>query len=348
MDFPLNISVHNNVGFVGQKNTTDVVLDADKIPQDKLTSWTNEYGYFGRTAFDTPKMIDGMNTQGFSVAMLYLPGTQYPVFDAQDTRPVLGIYDLGSYLLAMAPNVPQALDLVKKHQIVQAAIETESGIYLKDIPAHLVLRDKSGASAVIEFVNGKPVIYEQASNVMTNQPTYDWQLKHAALYDSLKSGGPLPNPTFAKMVLDYDAILKESGGESPFLLGLPGDYTAASRFVKATVLLNNLPEPHSTQEAAFHAQSVLNSVIVPPTSDSFTIWTMIKDLDNQLVYIKELGYFQGGKRFYPMSITNGYTQFDLKAIDFNAVPVEYRDATIQPTPADQVKKILSATEVPGF
>lgn len=348
MDFPLNVSVHNSAGFIGQKNITDPVLDADKIPSQQLTAWTNRYGFFGRTAFNTSKIVDGMNTEGFSIAMLYLPGTEYPVFDPNVKQPALAIYDVGSYLLGNAKNVAEALTLVQQHQIVQSAIEAKSGFFMKDIPIHFVLRDKSGDSAVIEFIHHKTTIYPHAGPVMTNQPTYDWQVKHAKLYSSLTPESPKINPAFSKLVFDYDVIKKASSHGSEYLLGLPGDYTSASRFVRATMLLKNIAPPHSSEEATFHAQSVLNSVIEPPLSDSFTIWTIIKDLDNQLVYIKDLGYFQGGKRFYPMSVTNGYTLFDMKAIDFNSVPDDFVNSTIQPTSPNAIKELVSSNTVPGF
>lgn len=348
MDFPLNVSVHNSAGFIGQKNITDPVLDVDKIPSQQLTSWTNRYGFFGRTAFDTPKIIDGMNTEGFSIAMLYLPGTEYPVFDPKVKLPALAILDLGSYLLGNAKNVAEALNLIEQHQLVQSAIEAKSGFFMKDIPIHFVLRDKSGDSAVIEFIDHQTKIYPHAGPVMTNQPTYDWQMKHANLYASLTPESPKINPTFSKLVFDYDLIKNVSSYGSEYLLGLPGDYTSASRFVRATMLLKNLKTPHSSQEATFHAQSVLDTVIEPPLSDSFTIWTIIKDLDNQLIYIKDLGYFQGGKRFFPMSITNGYTLFDMKAIDFNHIPDDFINATIQPTPKKDIKELVSSKSVPGF
>ena len=121
-------------------------MDADRIPARDLTGWTVKYGYWGRNAFHTPKIVYGMNTAGLSVSALYLAGyTKYPVYNSADKRPVIGMFDLGNYLLSQARNVDEAADLVNSHQIVQFAIEIKPGIFLKNIPAHLIMRDKTGS-----------------------------------------------------------------------------------------------------------------------------------------------------------------------------------------------------------
>jgi len=109
LDFLVNIAFEDKIGFIDQENTTDVVIDADRIPSKQLTSWKNKYGFFGRAAFNGQKIIDGMNTQGLSVSILYLPGSKFPAFNPKDQKPVLAIYDLAPYLLSQAANVNEAL-----------------------------------------------------------------------------------------------------------------------------------------------------------------------------------------------------------------------------------------------
>ena len=80
MDFAINIANEDIFGFIGQKNTTDVVIDADKVPTSQLTSWTNKYGYWARTAFNTPKVDDGMNTHHLP-PLSYLLSAQIAFFN---------------------------------------------------------------------------------------------------------------------------------------------------------------------------------------------------------------------------------------------------------------------------
>lgn len=348
LDFLVNLAFEDKIGFVGDNNTTDVVIDAEKIPTTQLTSWKNKYGYFGRAVFNGAKIIDAMNTEGFSIAILYLPGTQFPAYDPKDQKPVVAIYDLGAYLLSQAKTVSEALKLVRSHQLVQSAVKAQEGIFIKDLPIHYVLRDKTGGSAVIEFVNGQVKIYDKAGDIMTNSPPFDWQLKNANYYDSLIADSKNPNEKFSKTFYDYDEIYKTSTviGEAN-LMGTPGDFTPASRFARARVLLNNLPAPTSHQVALYQASSALDSLAVPALNGAApTLWSSIKDLDESVYYVKNITVYQGNKSLYPFPITSGYTAVDLKSISFNGPGSTYAKLVIQPTPLKDVKKIAAANDVP--
>lgn len=346
-DFLRNLAFKNKMGFVGQENITDVVLDADKIPSDQLVSWKNKYGYLGRAAFDGKKIIDGMNTEGFAVSMLYLPGSQFPVYDPKNHKHVLGTADISDYLLSQANTVSKALELIRSCQIVQSAVEVKPGYFVKDIPIHFVLRDKTGNSAVIEFTDGQVKIFENAGDVLTNAPNFDWQLKHAHYYDSLLATNKGPNPRFEKTIYDYNEIYKSNVhvGETN-LIGTPGDPTPPSRFARAFIYLRNFPMPSSRQEALYQATSLIDALKIPRLEDATpTIWMTIKDLDERIYYIKDIGYFQGDGTFYP-TITNGYTPIDLKVMDFKNVPSEYIDRVTQPTDPKNVKEIVSINDLP--
>lgn len=351
MDFPYNMGNQYMIGYVGQKNETDVVIDATKIPASQLTSWTNKYGFFGRTAFKGGKVVDGMNTAGLSISNLYLPGTEYPTYNSDDHRPVLGIYDITNYLLGIASTVPEAVELLKSHQLVNSAFEVREGYYVKNVPVHISIRDKEGNSAVVEFLKGQVKIYEHAGDVLTNAPSYDWQLKNAAFYDSLKDSNKAPNPEFEKRVYQYDTIYKADFRRSTAnLLGMPGDFSPASRFVRATVLLNNLPTPTSHNVALYDADRIIESMNTPFGAATSTAWVVIKDLDRDVMYFKDYGFYQGknAKEFYAMPITNGYTEVDLHSINFNDIPPDYLYTGIHPVDPSRVKKIMDSSELAVF
>lgn len=67
-----------------------------------------------------------------------------------------------------------------------------------------------------------------------------------------------------------------------------------------------------------------------------------------MVYTYNILYFQGGGKIAPTSLANGYTVIDLSTIDFTHTPIEYAEATIQPTPPERVKKIVLAKDIPEF
>lgn len=347
LDFLVNLAFQEKIGFIGDENTTDVVIDADKIPPSQLATWKTKYGYLGRAAFNGEKIIDGMNTEGLSVAILYLPGTKFPIFDPKNPKPVLAIYDIASFLLSQAKTVPEALDLIRSHQLVQSAVKEKEGIFIKDLPIHFVVRDKTGESAVIEFIDGETKIYEKAGDVLTNAPSFDWQLKNADIYGSLLADNKTPNAKFEKTFPNYEEIYKTSSykGEAN-LLGLPGDFTPPSRFARAQVLLNNFPTPESRPMALSQAMALNDSLGVPVLKGAApTLWSSIKDLDDLVYYVKNIVVFQGDRSLYPMAITSSYTPIDLKAINFKAPGETYMQMKVQATDPQDVKKIISADHI---
>jgi penicillin V acylase-like amidase (Ntn superfamily) len=170
-----------------------------------------------------------------------------------------------------------------------------------------------------------------AGNVLTNAPAYPEQLAYAKKFEAVN-------------VKTDDS-----------LTGMPGGYTSPDRLARGSILTRNMPVPLSTQEALYQADFVISSLTVPylnipgAGSRSNTIWKVLKDLDHQIVYIKNSVYFQGGKKIAPLHVANsGYTIIDLSVVDFKTVPIEYIDDTIQPTPKERVKRIITANDLPEF
>ena len=344
LDFLVNLGFQDKIGFISEDNITDIILDADKIPNKQLTTWKNKYGYFGRAAFNGEKIIDGMNTQGLSVSILYLPGTKFPAYDPKDQKPVLSIYDIASYLLSQARTVSESLELIRSRQLVQSAVKEKEGYFIKDIPIHYAIRDKTGASAVIEFINGTTKIHENAGDILTNAPSLEWQLQNASYYDSLLADNKNPTEKFSKSFHEYEEIYKVSSfkGEAN-LMGTPGDSTPPSRFARARVLLNNFPAPSSKQVALYQASSLIDSLAVPALRGaSPTLWSSIKDLDDGVYYVKNIVVFQGDKSLYSMPITSGYMAIDLKLINFNIPDPTYNQMKVEPTNPKDIKTIVSA------
>ncbi|GMN88792.1 linear amide C-N hydrolase [Francisella sciaenopsi] len=349
MDFPINIAFENGWDYVGVENTTNVVIDADKIPTDQLANWKNKYGYFGRFGFDRT-IADGLNTQGLSFSVLYLDITQYPKYNPKDTRPVLAIYDIGNFLLAMAKDVPEALKLISQHQLVNSALELKPGVFVEDIPLHISLRDSLGNSAVIEFLNGEIYIYENTGNVLTNAPSYNWHLENIKEYQSLLKPFEDSNPTFASKFINYDETVKSSRPEVAQLIGMPGDFSSTSRFVRAYTLSELMLEPKSNREAIYHATSIIANVSVPPYEKSMTLWTTVKDLKNLTVAYKDNAAYQGtgSVGVYAMSVDTGYVTYDLKAMNFIDIPHQVQGRGKKPTPKEDIKKIIEMSKVVGL
>lgn len=153
---------------------------------------------------------------------------------------------------------------------------------------HMVFVDRGGAGIVVEYVGGEVQVHDNVAHALTNAPTYDWHLNNVRNYLNLSTVG-----TSAREIGDVNVTELGQGGG---LLGLPGDYTSPSRFVRATLLRHAVSEPKTAAEAAQAVAHILNNVDIPvgvaqsrgsdgKHSSDYTQWVVVKDLTNNRLMI---------------------------------------------------------------
>jgi choloylglycine hydrolase len=161
--------------------------------------------------------------------MLYLNATDFGPRDVSKPGIQAGLWL--QYLLDNAATVKESLALLEKVQIVM--VETRG----HKANVHLAIEDASGDSAIIEFIDGKPVIHHgREYRIMTNDPAYDEQL----------------------------ALLKQQDFSNPSSdLPLPGNVKPTDRFQRAAYYAAMLPEPKSEREAVAGVLAIARNVSVP-------------------------------------------------------------------------------------
>ena len=163
---------------------------------------------------------------------------------------------------------------------------------MKRIASHYTFVDPSGDGIVLEPVNhGRFKVYTSIG-VMTNSPEYDWQITNLRNYVQLQ-GYNVGNPTLAPTLNNSDVLLKQIGYGSG-LLGLSGDYTSTSRFVRAA-FLSRFIDDFDSQDGINVLFSTYTTVMVPKgvekvtktstDSDSTQYW-FDYDLSERTFYIK--------------------------------------------------------------
>ncbi|HHT9135376.1 MAG TPA: linear amide C-N hydrolase, partial [Candidatus Avalokitesvara rifleensis] len=279
MDEPANTGNTFGLGKAGDKNTSDLtVLNGDQ--NINALTWVTEHNFLGQTWRGNSLVFDGVNDEGLYAAYLYLPKfTEYPKYDPADTRPVLGALDVSNYLLGTANSVSDALERLKKVQVIVNAMPANlpgiDGLFVI-APLHLILRDKKGDSAVVEWVRGKQNIYPNSGPVLTNSPPFDWQILHAQEFDYVTGGS-----TAAK----FDGAELHGTG----FAGIPGDWSPPSRFARAYQAAKHSPKPNSTDDALRTALSVLEAIQVPLwVCQSPSIWKTLVDLNNSIFYFQPM------------------------------------------------------------
>lgn len=251
---------------------TDLWVLPRGVKRNGLTSknpltWTAKYGSL--VAASTEPSVgqgtsDGINEKGLGVNLLWLGSSDYGARDEQ--RPGLSMSLWAQYFLDNYATVEEAVrDLEKAtYQVVTAVIEL--GGVKQTAGFHLSVEDKTGDSAIIEYVGGKVVVHHgRRYAIMTNDPDLDKQL------DNLKQ---------------YEGF----GGDKP----LPGSINPDDRFVRASYYQKTLPKPNDLREAIAGVLSVTRNVSQPfsTTKDpkhpnsSATLWRVVADLTHDTYYFE--------------------------------------------------------------
>lgn len=184
--------------------------------------WNGKYGFVTLTAYGQPYGPDGLNEEGLYVGVYYLPDfAEYAIYDSSKSENSMSVGDLMQWMLSSFKTVDEIIANLKSVIVVNVDNKEFGGAAL---PFHFKIVDPSGNSKIIEIVNkGEVKVYDPYIGVITNSPTYDWHLINQRNYLNLSTS---PNRPISLEGLK----LKPFGGGSG-LIGLPGDFTAPSRFV---------------------------------------------------------------------------------------------------------------------
>src|SRR5690606_3605261 len=137
----------------------------------------------GMNAFGLPSLLDGMNEKGLAGGILYFPGyAHYAPWKDEYRSNTLAPWAVLTWPLtkfATVPEVTAALQDVRIADVKQANMGISR-------PVHYTLHDATGASLVIEPVNGELKVYDNPLGVMTNSPSLDWHLTNLRNYVNLR------------------------------------------------------------------------------------------------------------------------------------------------------------------
>ncbi len=291
-------------------------LVATKAPGDKTgLTWTSKYGFLGVCPLGMNFPFDGLNEAGLSFGYLWLPGyTQYPTVPIQEMKNALDFTDFGTWLLGNFSTIAEVREAIKTvriwgHPVPQLGVP----------PIHVAIHDAKGNSLVVEFVGGEMKVYDNPMSVLTNSPPFDWQLANLPNYLNLNPENP--NST------SFKGVTLAPQGQGFGFLGLPGDFSPPSRFVKIATFLRFAKQTANSQEALCLAQHLLNSVDIPlgvardPGKDTgdYTQWIVIKDLSQKVFYfrsyndlslkmidLKKLSFSEPNKNSLSLDMKKGY------------------------------------------
>jgi choloylglycine hydrolase len=177
-------------------------------------------------------------------------------------------------VLAQASTVAEAVALVESVVVW----DRQEEVLGSSLPVHLVLFDRTGAGAVVEWVGGERHVHDNPVGVCTNSPPFDWHLINLRNYVNLSVTGA--------GALELDGLEVRPIGQGSGLLGLPGDWTPPSRFVRATAMAQSAVELADADEALHTALHIINNFDIPrglvraAEGNEYTGWVTVGDLAN--------------------------------------------------------------------
>ena len=270
--------------FAQEMNLTPVIIKNGHhfASQADPHGFTSKYTFLGAGRGET--FADGLNEQGLGIASLYFNENAVYSPKAKPGAINLASTEVISWVLGNVASVAEFKRVADRINVCQIANEFVKGV----MPLHWILYDRQGGNLVVEITKSGMHLYDNPVGVMTNSPTFPWQLTNLSHYSNLQ-----PNDFPAKKYGNYQIV---SDGPGNGALGLPGDYTSTSRFVRTAFLRQYTDQAADARAGLVTLNHILNNVDIPRGvkvgENGLTDYTQYKgfmDLDHLTYYYLPYG-----------------------------------------------------------
>lgn len=279
---------------------------------EKGLKFKAKYGVVGMSVVREEFIAEGINEAGLSSGLFFFPDYgAYQPYDSLQRERTLGDLQVNAWILSQFKTIDEVKEAIAGVRI--AGLEHTSVV-------HWRIGEPSGRQVVMEIVGGAVQFHENTVGVLTNSPDFGWHLKNLNNYVNLFPGDAAEQHLGAQHI-------KAFGGNSGFL-GLPGDFTPPSRFVRAAFFCATAPQLSTGFETVKQCFHILNNFDIPigaehrrgegPKIPSATQWTSAIDLTHRIVYYKTMH-------------NNTIRRIDLAKIDFAKVGYQVH-------PMDRIKE----------
>lgn len=261
-----------------------------------------KHGFVGLAVEQKEFMVEGINEKGLSAGLFYFPNYgKYQPYDETKKDQCLADFQVVSYVLAECSTIDEVKEALGKVRIIN--IDPRSST------VHWRFTEPSGRQVVLEIVDEIMHFYENPLGVLTNSPGIEWHWTNLNNYINLEPGNA-PEHKFGPLEM-------KNFGHGSGLLGLPGDFTPPSRFVRAAFFQLTAAQQPTAEESVVQAFHLLNNFDIPTGTEvplgkasialpSATQFTVASDTYNRKIY-------------YRTMYNSNIRCIDLKAIDFNRV-----------------------------
>ncbi len=226
---------------------------------------------------DYPLYYDAINEKGLGMAGLNFEGNaDYKEIDTSKDN--ISPFEFIPWILGQCSNISEVKELLNNINLANINFSDE----LPLSPLHWMISDKE-KSIVVESVKEGLKVYDNPVGVLTNNPTFDIQLFNLNNY--IACGPKQPNNNFSKNI-NLDLYSRGMGG-----IGIPGDLSSSSRFVKVAFTKLNSVSGDTESESISQFFHILGSVnqqkgLTNVGDDKFeyTIYSSCCNMDKGIYY----------------------------------------------------------------
>lgn len=194
-----------------------------------------------------PLYAEAVNEKGLCLAALNFPGNAVYAETPESGKTNLAPFELFGFLLGTCATVKEAEEKLKAVCITHTAFKDGYPV----APLHWHIADKD-RSLVLECIKDGMHLYENPVGVLTNNPPFPFQLTNLQNYMHLTSNPPENRFAPALKLAPY--------GQGMGALGLPGDASPASRFVRAAFCKWNTELPSGEEASVTQFFHILDNV----------------------------------------------------------------------------------------
>ncbi|MCM1123457.1 MAG: choloylglycine hydrolase [Eubacterium sp.] len=197
-------------------------------------------------AEDYPLYYDAVNEKGLGMAGLNFVGNA-AFWGKKDGKDNIAQFELIPWVLSQCATVEEARSLVEKMNLLDIPFNDQ----LPLSQLHWIISDRN-SSITMEAVKEGIKIYDNPVGVLTNNPPFDQQMFALNNYMHLSTKSPVN--TFAKG-LELNRYSRGLGA-----IGLPGDLSSQSRFVRVAFVKMNSISGEGEAESVSQFFHILNAV----------------------------------------------------------------------------------------
>lgn len=252
------------------------------IPTKRAGAIENHYAIIGmaNVTDNYPLYAEAVNEKGLCMAGLNFPSNAKFKTPDEALKTAVTPYELIPYILGKCKNTDEARASLGYVDVVDIPFARSMPV----APLHWIISDKK-SSIVVECMQDGMHIYDNPMGVLTNNPPFPFHTENLKQYLNLSPENK--NNGFC------NSVELSHFGQGMGAIGLPGDFSPASRFVKTFFCKENSvcnEDDASCLSQVFHildsVAMISGTVITPDKKTDTTIYSCCIDADKLVYYYK--------------------------------------------------------------